>query len=169
MYGYTPPAVIAIDAELLRDCGAYQAVAGALAAQMRHRPVWAVVSNPVELSALSADEQADMLAACYRDPRDAPTQVDDPHAAVAEALAHHLSEQGTPLTVRRAPIEPPGHSPPSSLVIGSWRDAADVAKTLAASEVLAWALEPEHVPVRVAGVPFRASLPEAAMRDWSGN
>ncbi len=160
MYGYTPPAVIAVDADLLGDCGGFQRIAAALQRQLKMRPVWVVVGAPFALEEADHDARVMMVEAYYRDPRDAPQAVPDPAEAVAGALAHHVHELGAALPVHLLPIQPQGPPPGAAIVPGTWYDAADVARAMGARAVLAWASEPALVPPKVRGVPFRFARPD---------
>ncbi len=163
MYGYTPPAVIAVDADLLSDCGGFQRIAAALAAQLKMRSVWVVVGAPFSLEEAAADDRVMAVEAFYRDPRDAPESVPDPATAVADALAQHVRDLGTTLPVRMLPVEPQAPPPGGAVVPGTWYDAADVARALGARAVLAWATEPALVPAKVRGIPFRFARPDAPL------
>lgn len=159
MYGHAPPAVIAIDAELLRDCGAFQALAGAIQSEVQRRPTWAVIGAPEWLH--DSDDPVAAVEALYRHPQDAPQEIDSLDVAIAEALAHHLAELGVALRVHRAPVADQPHAPPSGIVAGTWRDAAATARAVGASCVFAWASDARLVPIKVSGMPFAYAIPGA--------
>lgn len=160
MYGYTPPAVIAVDADLLSDCGGFQGIAAAIERQLRVRPVWAVVGATLALEEADDGDRLAAVEAYYRDPRDAPSAVPDPARAVAEALAHHVAELGAYLPVRDRPT-PQGHTPASAVVPGTWYDAAEAAQILGTPTVVAWAAEAALVPAKVRGIAFHFERPDA--------
>ncbi len=163
MYGYTPPAVIAVDADLLSECGDFQRIAAALQRQLTMRPVWAVVGAPFSLEDASPEERIHAVEAFYRDPRDAPDTVPDPAVAVAEALAHHVAELGTTIPVRHLPVQSQATPPGGAIMPGTWYEAADLARTMGAPAVFAWATEPGLVPSKVRGIPFRYARPDAPL------
>lgn len=163
MYGYTPPAVIAVDADLLTDCGGFQRIAAALERQLRVRPAWAVVGAPFSLEEADPADRQSAVEAFYRDPRDAPDAVPDAAAAVAQALAHHVSELGLRIPVRSLPVQSQPTPPGGAVLPGTWYDAADLARAVGVSTVYAWATEPALVPAKVRGVPFRFARPDAPL------
>ncbi len=163
MYGYTPPAVIAVDADLLSDCGGFQRIAAALERQLRVRPVWAVVGAPFSLEEADEDERVSTVESFYRNPRDAPEAVPDPARAVADALAHHVAELGFPIPVRALPVQTQTTPPGGAVLPGTWYDAADLARAVGVRAVFAWATEPALVPARVRGIPFRFARPDAPL------
>lgn len=160
MYGYTPPAVLAIDPALLSDCGGFQRIAWALAGQLQHRAVWVVVRVPEELDEAEPEEQDAVLESYFMDPGEAPAKLpDDLDEAVALALQSHLRRLGVDLPIVAVPEQPPPHGIRSAIVPGSWLDAAEVATRLGASRVMAWAGETQWVPRSVSGVPFDSMPP----------
>lgn len=166
MYGYTPPAVVAVDPALLSDCGGFQRIAWALADQLHRRPVWVVVRVPEELEEARPDEQDLVMESCFLHPDDAPGQLpDDLDEGVALALQSHLRRLGVELPIVLPPVGPQPHAVRSAIVPGLWTDAAEVAVQLGAARVTAWALEAHWVPRSVAGVPFDSSQPGGPRMD----
>lgn len=169
MYSYTPPAVIAVDAEWLGDLGDLQRIAYALHRQLTRRPVWAVVGAPNRIAEAGRQERAALLEGFYVDPRDAPRGVDEPAEAVALALRHHLTTMGVELPLHYPPVPPQPHAGASAIMPGTWRDAAQAAKALASPQVVAWAADEEWAPRRVSGVPFHYERPDQPLAgSWDG-
>ena len=159
MYGYTPPAIVAVDPDLLADAAGFQRVAWAAVRELRQRPAWFVVKAP---EALSLDDMPDIaVESCLRLPDShLPRDLDD---AVAEVLRRHLEDLGVMLDIEPVPTGPTAHSPRSAIVAGTWRDAASMARLAGAPEVVGWTLEPEWVPDEVGGVRFVPARPDRAV------
>lgn len=160
MYGYTPPAVIAVDPALLADCGGFQRIAWSIADQLRKRPVCVVVRVPEELDEADPGLQDYLLESYFLDPGDAPARLpDDLNEGVALALQSHLRRLGVelPIALASAPSRSRGFR--SAIVPGVLADAALLASALGAPRVTAWSEEAQWVPRSVAGVPFDASRP----------
>ncbi len=113
MYGYTPPLVVAVAADVLGDVAGFQRVAAALADELAKRPAWvAVQAHPrlvqrcmgadLDLAAV-ADTLESLEAAPDRSVIELDPAVDTPRTwlerATADILRHHLLDLGLDLPI----------------------------------------------------------------------
>ncbi len=160
MYGYTPPAVLAVDPAFLSDCGGFQRIAWALHEQLLRRPVWVVVCGSVDLEEESPEEQAALLESYFMDPAAVPARMpESTDESVALALQSHLRDHGIELPILLSPVRAQPHAVRSAIVPGPWGVAAGIARTLGASRVTAWTQDTRWVPRSVEGMPFDSSTP----------